>query len=419
MKKTGARLEPLARRVCSLLLGAAALAGAGACASIAGLGPYAQGDGNDASVQLGGDAISPGTTDDDATKSTSEPDAGGDDAVGGDDAADDAMGSTAGDDADESEAGGDAGGTDSAIGPTGDAGCGDVSSDKQDCGTCGHPCKTSVAHATPACVNSACTFACTAGYSVCGGACVDPQSDSSNCGACGTVCENGTTCTAGQCTESSRGVYACTTTLAHTPVCDSNHHYCLCTDDSECNSDGLNVVNNGGCNSGHCAGGTCTGGQFTDSVGCSIVAPTCNVGGSQGCPARTVCEINHGGCGGSAQCCWCTSDSACPQSGKCVNDSTQNQCSGQGPCTGSGTSYDGMHCQLGSPGIPLCAMKYSCAVGNCDDVASSTGVCSAAGTACWCTADAQCPGGTCASWAGCPSGACTGTGATDALHCVP
>jgi hypothetical protein len=153
--------------------------------------------------------------------------------------------------------------------------------------------------------------------------------------------------------------YVCTTTLpAPSPVCDSKHQYCLCTDDSQCNSSGLDVVNNGGCNSRHCAGsGKCTGGQFTDSAGCSVVAPTCNLGGNQGCPAQTACEVNHGGCGGSAQCCWCTSDAACPVGGKCVDDPTQKQCMGMGPCTGSGSDYDGMHCQLASPGIPMCTTQ--------------------------------------------------------------
>jgi hypothetical protein len=159
--------------------------------------------------------------------------------------------------------------------------------------------------------------------------------------------------------EAGTTTYACVTTLpSPAPVCDSKHQYCLCTENSQCNSNGLNVVNNGGCNSGHCSGaGTCTGGQFTDSAGCSVVAPTCNVGGNQGCPAKTTCEVNHGGCGAAVQCCWCTSDAACGVSSKCVNDSTQKQCTGLGPCTGSGTDYDGMHCELTSPGIPTCTTQ--------------------------------------------------------------
>ena len=104
--------------------------------------------------------------------------------------------------------------------------------------------------------------------------------------------------------------------------------------------------------------------------------------------------------------------------GKCINDSTQKQCDGKGPCTGSGTSWDGMHCQLADPGIPAaCSSSFSCAKGNCSDVTTSTGTCSAAGTSCWCTSDGQCGSGTCVDWTGCASGACTGAGAPDAFHC--
>lgn len=160
---------------------------------------------------------------------------------------------------------------------------------------------------------------------------------------------------------SAPSTYACVTTLASAPVCDSSHQYCLCTADTECNSHGLN---NGGCNSGKCSGGHCSGGNFADSAGCSVVNPTCNIGQ---CPSGTKCEggptsgwnksSNKSLCGTAFQCCWCTSDSACPVSGKCINDATQNQCNGAGPCTGSGTNFDGMHCELASPGIPMCSMN--------------------------------------------------------------
>jgi hypothetical protein len=156
--------------------------------------------------------------------------------------------------------------------------------------------------------------------------------------------------------------YACVTTLASpAPVCDSKHDYCLCTADAQCNSHG---ATNGGCSSGKCAAGKCTGGQFVDSAGCSVVGPTCNQGV---CPTGTKCEggpasgwntnANKALCGMSFQCCWCTSDSACPVSGKCINDATQNNCGGAGPCTGSGSDFDGMHCELASPGLPMCSMQ--------------------------------------------------------------
>jgi hypothetical protein len=52
-------------------------------------------------------------------------------------------------------------------------------------------------------------------------------------------------------------------------------------------------------------------------------------------------------------------------------------------------------------------------------VTSPSGRCSATGTACFCTADSQCPGGLCVNWAGCPPGACTGSGTADGFHCAP
>jgi hypothetical protein len=149
--------------------------------------------------------------------------------------------------------------------------------------------------------------------------------------------------------------YTCLSSLSPAPVCDAKHDFCLCTADAQCNSAGTNIGNKGGChNSNHCSGGACTGGQFADSAGCSVVSPFCNLGNANACPTGTTCEVNHGDCGGSVQCCWCTSDSACPVGGKCIDDPTQKQCMGGGPCTGSGTNWDGMHCQLGSPGLPMC-----------------------------------------------------------------
>jgi hypothetical protein len=225
--------------------------------------------------------------------------------------------------------------------------------------------------------------------------------------------------------STSTAAYGCATPQASpVGVCDSSHNYCLCTTDSQCNSHGLN---NGGCNTARCDGGsgTCSGAGAVDSAGCSAVFPTCNLNPA-GCPANTVCEGPNGAwfgvagpCASSYQCCWCTSDSACSVSGKCINDSTLKNCMGKGPCTGTGTNFDAMHCQLTSPGIPMCALTNSCAKGNCDDVTSPAGACTASGTACWCTNDSQCSGRKCVPWAGCASGACTGSGAADCFHCAP
>jgi hypothetical protein len=152
--------------------------------------------------------------------------------------------------------------------------------------------------------------------------------------------------------------YACVTTLSPAPVCNQAHDLCLCTRDAQCNSAGLDIAGvKGGCNSGHCnPQSDCTGAQAVDSAGCSIVGPFCNSNiANQACPANTTCEMDQAECGGQNQCCWCTSDTGCPVSHACVNDSSKHQCTGT--CSGTGTSYDGMHCQLVSPGIPLCTAQ--------------------------------------------------------------
>jgi hypothetical protein len=81
--------------------------------------------------------------------------------------------------------------------------CVNTTSNPSDCMRCGAACPSSVANAHPACVNSACTFACDAGYTLCNGACVDEQGDNSSCGGCGSgfVCAGGATCVAGRCTS--------------------------------------------------------------------------------------------------------------------------------------------------------------------------------------------------------------------------
>jgi hypothetical protein len=189
------------------------------------------------------------------------------------------------------------------------------------------------------------------------------QDDATSSGSSGTSSGSSSSAsssgTGGSSSSSGGTTPTCVTTLSPAPVCDSRHQYCLCNKDSQCNSGGTNIGNPGGCHqSSRCSPqSNCTGGQFADSVGCSIVSPFCNLGGQDACPANTVCEVNHGNCGGSIQCCWCTSDSGCPVSGKCINDATQNQCSGKGPCSGTGTNWDGMHCELTSPGIPMCTLQ--------------------------------------------------------------
>jgi hypothetical protein len=73
--------------------------------------------------------------------------------------------------------------------------CVDVSTDPNNCGTCGKTCE-------PGAVCSGGTCACPVGEMSCGGACVDIKSDVNNCGGCGMSCGGtGSTCTGGACEQ--------------------------------------------------------------------------------------------------------------------------------------------------------------------------------------------------------------------------
>jgi hypothetical protein len=248
--------------------------------------------------------------------------------------------------------------------------------------------------------------------------------------------------------------------------CDPTHTNCYCTADNQCTSGKCVPSSNNGCTSP-----ACTGSGAADYRGCQTIASVGNCPIYIGCPIYSVCQYpvcycnndlacdsghcipssrngnctnctgtgaddGHGcqpppssvacvGTGGTVctttltpppvinagkTACLCVADSNC-SSGKCINK--DSQCTGT--CTGSGTP-DSEDCETAT----TVANMWSCAVGNCSNVSSPTGMCSAAGVPCWCTSDSQCPGGTqCASWSGCASGACTGSGAADSFHCAP
>lgn len=125
--------------------------------------------------------------------------------------------------------------------------CVDLSSDRNNCGACGHPCT-----AEQGCHGGACTGArpicpggLESGEDSCNGVCVDLQSDPANCGACFNDCE-GTPCIAGVCDQPT-----CTEGL--TPCGD----VCvdLQTDAANCGACGAPCGNNQFCEGGICMGG--------------------------------------------------------------------------------------------------------------------------------------------------------------------
>ncbi|MFH1436849.1 MAG: hypothetical protein ABIJ56_14170 [Pseudomonadota bacterium] len=72
--------------------------------------------------------------------------------------------------------------------------CVDLSSDRDNCGACGHECD-----AEEVCFDGECILECPAGTSPCGGTCIDIESNPANCGTCGYVCAPGETCSEGRC----------------------------------------------------------------------------------------------------------------------------------------------------------------------------------------------------------------------------
>ena len=73
--------------------------------------------------------------------------------------------------------------------------CVDLSTDPNNCNTCGNRCATG-----QSCVGGTCSGGgCPPGTTNCGGACVDTSGDANNCGACGNRCPVSATCIGGTC----------------------------------------------------------------------------------------------------------------------------------------------------------------------------------------------------------------------------
>ena len=88
--------------------------------------------------------------------------------------------------------------------------CTTLSTDVNNCGSCGNVCTTTVANATATCTNGVCGFTCNAGSLVCGNNCCGSDQGCRTNGTCcnlkGGFCTKATDCCQGGCLISQGGV---------------------------------------------------------------------------------------------------------------------------------------------------------------------------------------------------------------------
>lgn len=289
--------------------------------------------------------------------------------------------------------------------------CVDLSTDINNCGTCGNACQ--VANADPKCIpggscgiqvchpgygdcdenagngceallNTAdncyqCGAACTGGKTCMAGGCgcptgkkdcvnmcADIQSDPANCGTCGNGCPVGQVCAEGKCSSECLGA----TTECGGACVDIN------TDADNCGACGTKcsaVMGTAKCVSGQCAIGSCTDG-YGD----------CDTDYGNGCEAPLSTDNNCGKCGTT-----CTGGKSC-KSGSCQCQVGSTDCDGD--CVNLQT--DGKHCGKCSNACPsgqLCAngdCSTECPAGTtacgtaCVNLLTDAGNCGVCGTAC-------------------------------------
>ena len=186
--------------------------------------------------------------------------------------------------------------------------CADLSSDAQNCGSCGWTCPTG-----QTCVGGACTgtpSGCGLGHHAefcdvdagtadvcCASGCVDTQTDSQNCGYCGNACYGGLACVGGTCTA-----LTCTASTETAPCAVDGGAGNCCS--SSCVDLETDPHNCGDCGHG-CAGSTtCAhGGCGVDTCDASHAGAPCHLADGLGLCCAAGCvdtdsdPQNCGGCG--------------------------------------------------------------------------------------------------------------------------
>jgi hypothetical protein len=183
--------------------------------------------------------------------------------------------------------------------PSGDMACGtacvDTATDPNNCGTCGTVCASA-----ETCVSGQCV--CPSGRTSCSGQCTDTTSDRHNCGACGTRCPGGTQCISSQCQPVTGSLYAECSPASTNPQTEPDAGTGGCLPPLSCIQ--VPTPDGGTCDGGPCPS-VCT--TYCNTLGCNHVVLLCgtrNAAGAQACSAVGGTCVRHslpwGGCSGAS-----------------------------------------------------------------------------------------------------------------------